>query len=349
MATEALTHLLLSSSAAAQVLHNVAVTLSPEGGFEGLVFSGQAVSANNDGRPDIVGADGTGPRVLVEAKFDASLTPPQSGTGYLNWLPQDQAGILVYLVPANRLPALWPQLLAGPCEQLDVPPPDLQHADEELLAQSLPGGRVVAAMSWEALMRRLHATLDGGGNFAAAADLSQLDGLVRSQTRSGWVPLALGDLSDRSGPQLVGLRDAVMRAAGAVTSKKVTSATGDLGPGRWVWTASGRPFRVGIHMDAWAKLGLSPVWATVWSKDPVQLSALRKGLDNLTHDGGPGVYRVNDKEWGVPIDAPYGAEIGSVAEHMTSQLSRISELLNAMPPADVNVASETDAEDVGAE
>lgn len=330
VATEALAHLLSQSPAASEVLRGIAGSLSPEGSFANLVFTGQAVQANKEGRPDIVGADSTGNRLVIEAKFDASLTGPQADTRYLEWLPEHQEGVLIYLVPANRMPALWPQLLKGPCELPDVPPPDLAHVDAPWISHPLGDGRVVAAMSWEALLGRLHAAVDGADE-AASSDLLQLHGLVIAQTRIGWIPLAPGDLPDRSGSQLLGLRDAAYAAAREVTSKRLTNATDDNGFGRWVSTDSGRSFRVGIHLTAWGRLGISPVWVTVYSNDPVRLQALRDGLRDLDQVGGPGVYRVDSVNWGIPVRASLGSESGAAAEQIADQLRRVRDLLNAIP------------------
>jgi hypothetical protein len=280
------------------------------------VFTGQAMSADSEGRPDLVAADTSGPRVLIEAKFDAALTAPQLGTGYLNWLPRDHHGVLIYLVPANRMPALWPTLLKGPCELKEVPPPDLAHSDVPWLFQPLGDGRVVAAMSWESLMARLHAAMDGAVDTAASADLVQLDGLVQDQTRIGWIPLATGNLPDRSGPQLLGLIEASVNVVFSVSQKKVTNATQDIGPARSVTTASGQVFRLGMHFSAWASLGMTPLWATVWSDDPVRLHVIGDGLADLSKAGGPGVYRVDQRTWGVPIVVAQGVELGAVADQI---------------------------------
>lgn len=332
VATDALAHILENSEAGRSVVQGIAQSLSPEGTYDDLVFTGQAVSAKSEGRPDLVGADTSGPRVLIEAKFDAALTGPQLGTGYLNWLPEAHHGVLIYLVPANRMPALWPTLLQGPCGLIEVPPPDLAHSDVPWLSHPLGDGRGVAAMSWEGLLARLHAAMDGAGDTAASADLVQLDGLVSDQTRLGWIPLATGDLPDRSGAQLRGLVDAAVQVAYSV-GHKVTNATQDNGPGRAVTTTSGQVFRLGIHLTAWASFGMTPLWATVWNDDPVRLQGIREGLALLKKPGGPGVYPVEPRTWGVPIVVMRGIEHGAVAEQIAGVCTRLAELLDALPKA----------------
>jgi hypothetical protein len=305
--------------------------LNPDGEHKGLMFTGQVVQAAREGRPDIVGADASGPRVLIEAKFDAELTAAQVGTGYLEWLAPGQVGTLIYLVPANRMPAIWPQLLAGPCELTEVPPANLSHTDSPWLAQALGDGRVVGALSWETMIKRLHLNVDGSGDVAAIADLSQLEGVVEAYAGAGWIPLSAGDQPGRTGAQLWGLVSALQKAAYSVSKGKVTNASQDLGFGRWISTPKGRSIRVGLHLQAWAKIGLSPIWATVWTRDPVRFAEIYERLSILNAAGGPGVYKVDEINWGVPLTAPLGAEIGGVTEALATQCQRLAELLDTLP------------------
>lgn len=333
VATEALVRLLNIAPAAATVLTDIAHGLAPGGDFTDLAFTGQAIDAESQGRPDIEGRDETGARLLVEAKFDAALTAAQeSPLGYLQRLRPGSTGILIFLVPANRMPAVWPQLLAGPGQVELVPAPDLAHRDEEWLAHTRGDGRVIAALTWEALLSRLHSALDGGLDQVASADLTQLDGLVRSQIRTGWIPLAPGDFADRTGMQLWHLADALLKAANAAKVTKVTSATQDVGMGRWVDTQSGwRAIRIGLHLRAWSELGLSPIWALVWSRDSVEHKRLLQALSPLGQSGGPGVFTLGTSDIVIPISLQRGLELGRLADSIATQVVAIRALLDDFP------------------
>ena len=65
----------------------MAQAVDPAGNFEKLSYTGQAFQADA-GRPDIVGYDSSGWRLMIEAKFDAGLTAPQAGTQYVDMLKE---------------------------------------------------------------------------------------------------------------------------------------------------------------------------------------------------------------------------------------------------------------------
>jgi len=268
----------------------------PAGDFAELAFTEQGVDARGEGRPDIIGYDTSGWRFLIEAKFDAGLTEAQSGTGYLGWLEEGKAGILMFLVPQDRLANLWRQVLAGPCGlPLDeIPPVNALDADATLLLHSIGDGRVVAAISWERLLGRLHSAVDSEPVLEGASDLIQLDGLVRQRIHAGWIPQTHEDLPPRVGRQLDGLKRAARTAAERVTLGKVRNGSNDWGPARWVTNAAGgKVFWVGIRLPTWGRLGLSPVWAVVFERHLPELAAYRKALAPLDQQGGPGVYQLD--------------------------------------------------------
>lgn len=330
VATSALSHLLANSVPARRVISNLAETIDPTQKYEELAYTGQAYQADA-GRPDIVGYDSTGWRVVIEAKFDAGLTPQQAGKQYVDTLKD--SGVLFYLVPRDRMPAIWPRLLIGPCGQSPetVPPALSSNADEPWLAHTLPDGRVVAALSWQELLRRLHAAIDGGGDPSASADLAQLSGLVEQQTRTGYLPLAPDDLTERAGRQLQGLKLAVLEAAKSVSDKKTSNGSNDWGPARWVNGSDGKQlFWVGLRIPTWGRLGLSPVWAVIVKRDLSELRLVEEALQPLKGDGMPGVFKLDRVTLGIPVRAPLGAEQGTVEESFKSQLKAIRDLMEPL-------------------
>ena len=109
LATESLHYILERSPAVASAFIHFVEDIGVQLG-EGLTFEtqvGKACSA----RPDMVACDVQGHEVLiVEAKFWAGLTDNQPVT-YLNRLPDDQHGLLLFLAPGQRFETLWPELL----------------------------------------------------------------------------------------------------------------------------------------------------------------------------------------------------------------------------------------------
>jgi hypothetical protein len=162
--------------------------LCPGALIDPLTFTGQVPSQDDQGRPDIIGEDGSGTRVVIEAKFDAELTAAQLGRDYLYRLPSDQAGALVFLVPADRLPAIWPRLLTGPAQLAHLETVHATDADKPFLAHQLPGGRVLAAVSWTQLLAAMRLSMESASETDALGDLTQIEGLVAWRTRTGWPP-----------------------------------------------------------------------------------------------------------------------------------------------------------------
>ncbi|BEP13448.1 hypothetical protein acdb102_17590 [Acidothermaceae bacterium B102] len=326
VATDALVHILQGSPRASSAMATLVSELANDARFEELHFSGQVLSTEDAGRPDIVGTGDMGVRVVIEAKFDAELTTAQLGTSYLYRLPPHQPGVLMYLVPANRMPAVWPTLMRGPAQVGNIIPPDLTHRDLPYLRHDAGNGRVIAAVSWSHLLSRLESALTDASDSDARSDLRQLQGLVDWRTREGWIPVVAGDLNGRIAQQLVGLRDAVLQAAGVVTSKP-TNGSGDSGPGRRIKTAGGRIAWVGVWFPGWARFDQGPVWATVTASGAAASQALRVAFEPLAGEGGPGVYPVG-AGWAVPLRFEFGAEQGAIAQSFADQIGEFVRLLD---------------------
>lgn len=296
VATQGLVHLLQTSAAARKALEGLANAIAPQVALAGLVYAGEvSLKGEQEGRPDIIGRDVKGARLVIEAKFDAALTPAQAGVGYKEWLPANTPAVLIYLVPKNRIASIWPRLMSGPGELHEVDPPDLSHQDEPWLQHDLGMGHVLALVSWESLLDRLKGSL---ADAQELSDFAQLESLVRAYLASGWVPLAHGDLLDRTGHQIVGLRQCVLEAVAEVSPSKVKPGSGDIGPGRWLAVDGIQAMWAGLHLTNWGRFGQSPIWAFAFEKDQVEATKLRDALDPLVAKGGPGVFEMNGRTWG---------------------------------------------------
>lgn len=337
VATLLLTHLLQQSPQARNAVEILASELHPEGQFEGLDFSAEASLAGGDGRPDIVGATAAGVPLLIEAKLDAGLTAAQSGSGYLGGLSGN--GLLLFLVPEDRIATIWPKILQGPAAvpQAEVPTSAVLLASgARRHATSLPDGRRIGVVSWQELLERLSPILAATDHIS---DLQQLNGLISSRVSTSWVPVLSDDLDARSGRQLHGLRDVLLTAASAVSGGRVKNGTNDWGPARWITTDAGeRLFWAGIRIPAWGSHGLSPLWAVVVNHDPVARATAKKALSGLNTEGGPGVFELDLVTLGVPLVVPPGAELDEVKTSLVRQLTVLKDLLSTE-----GVASEDDS------
>lgn len=115
VATEALGHILANSTSARNALSSI---LSVTGISQDLLYRTQQVEGDALARPDLTGRDNQSRNiVLVEAKFWAGLTDNQPNT-YIGMLTDEVHSTLCFLVPQERMTALWPEICAG-CLPLD--------------------------------------------------------------------------------------------------------------------------------------------------------------------------------------------------------------------------------------
>lgn len=193
----------------------------------------------------------------------------------------------------------------------------------------------MAAVSWPRLLGALRDGVELAGDAPARADLAQLDGLVRWRTRTGWLPVAAGDLPDTAGRQLAGIRDAVLRATAEVSAAKVRNGSGDAGPGRWFKTSGGRWMWAGLWLSQWSRDGHSPAWASVSAKSDASFAAISDALSPLEGPGGPGRVRSAARTWAIPLSVPRGAEVDRATAALTEQLQRLAALVDQARGADV--------------
>ncbi len=125
------------SEGATEALEELTKEVAPD--LPGRLVWSKEVRGDDGARPDLIGADSLGARLIVEAKFDAPLTPAQLNRTYLDRLHVGRPGALMWIAPASRLPSLWPQLVAGPAGH-DLPAIDPRN-ENRLLSPDPPIGR----------------------------------------------------------------------------------------------------------------------------------------------------------------------------------------------------------------
>lgn len=330
VATDALTHVLGTSQAAADAFTSLVATLTGDPSISALTYSTQVVS-DAEGRPDLVGVDISGPRLICEAKFDAALTTAQLGSAYLKRLAPGQSGALLFLVPEERIPALWPKILTGPGGGVATGISDAESAGSMPGVRSvqLADGRTLAIISWTGLLNSLGHAVELAGDNRARGDLQQLAGLVAWRSRSGWLPVQPQDLPDTTGRQLAGIGEVILSAASAASSASVRNGSSDAGPGRWLKTSGGRWMWAGIWLKGWDGRGHGPVWATVAAKSEASFVAISEALAPLEQGDGPGRFRAGPKLWGIPLSVPTGAERDVVHASLVDQLLSIAALVDS--------------------
>ena len=140
-----------------------------------LEFTTQLMWKYGAGRPDMLGMSDERAVLVVESKFDAPLTKNQP-VAYVEYLPQDDGGLLLFLAPAARLEELW-DALTKRCIAARLPLGPRADVRDGLLAAKLRGTHCLSVASWESLMRKLLEDLSSGNNPKAHADVAQLSAL----------------------------------------------------------------------------------------------------------------------------------------------------------------------------
>lgn len=263
LATEALAYMLVQSPAARRALNEMASILCPEL-REARSFRTQ-YAGQDQAIPDLAGLDHSGRAILlIESKFWAGLTPKQPAA-YLERLPDDAPGLLLFIVPPRRLHTIWPDLVTSAAlAGLGLPPPNNQRA--ALFGQV--GNRTLAVTSWQALLDRIEGHARTFGDAATVSDAGQLRGLCEHMNSTGYVPATLEELTNTEvARRLLGLAELVQQVCKRAVAAKTADTKGVM-PTHF-WHGSGRYLRigaagawVGIDHRLWARYGIGPLWIT---------------------------------------------------------------------------------------
>ncbi len=114
-------------------------------------------------------------RVLIQAMCWTDLTPNQPNA-YFKQLLLDRPAALLFVAPAARLAALWPELCRRADEQFTIigatTPGDLRAA-------TVSGGeRRLMLTSWDALLEFMERVVGGAGDGESEAGIRQLRGML---------------------------------------------------------------------------------------------------------------------------------------------------------------------------
>ena len=219
------------------------------------------LSAMDGARPDLTGIDEGGiARVLVEVKFWAGLTPRQP-RAYLDHLPEDGPAALLFVVPEERIPGLWPQLRT----RSEKAGASLVPVDAERQCVRVDGTeRHMLVASWTGLLDRMAACTRDDAD--AQADIRQLRSLAAFAEEDHFRPIPAG--SADLGPDSRHMRDlarlvdtATERAVseGWASRKGLNVTRRSYGYGRYIRLA-GHVFWLGVNVERWERDGETPLW-----------------------------------------------------------------------------------------
>jgi hypothetical protein len=325
VATKGLLHLLERSAAARQALNDLAARLCT-GLPSHLHWAEQVYDESDTARPDLVGTDELGARVIIEAKFDAELTRAQRSRVYLNRLVSEAPGLLLFVAPPSRFPSLWHELLAGPAGVAAPPPPNPDDEKQSLRTHRV-GMRIIALVTWSTLLSGLGASI---GDPAERADLVQLEGLVTWHGDHEWLPLHPEDLDRRIGRQLDGLLALVVDAGTELSTDgiKISSGSGDRFTGRWATSRAGSIVWFGHWPAQWARYGMSPIWIQAKPQPGLASPAISGALEQRRRNDA-GLWPAPDRSWATPVLIDPGSERAQITTRLVDAVRAVLRMLDA--------------------
>lgn len=264
LATESLAYILTRSRAAR---HAVIRSFRLFGAVlpDDLRFSTQAAGAD-EAIPDLVGEDDEGHlRLIIEAKFWAGLTDAQPCT-YLARLDAQEPGVLVFVVPERRVDLVWHELLRRcASDHIEVTDVSVQSGARQA---RVGVARRLMLVNWRALLANILSDLDSAGEFLAASDLRQLQGLCDREDSEAFLPLASAELTGDSARRILQFSDLVddltsrLVELGRADVHRLRAAAGKGWYGKYL-----RIHGVGclLHFSAWkwSRNALTPLWLRV--------------------------------------------------------------------------------------
>jgi hypothetical protein len=234
--------------------------------------------------PDLVGLDAMGTeRLFVENKFWAGLTENQPA-GYLERLPTEGGGVLVFVVPRKRLPIVWTELASSAMNRAKRLPNPEQLAGDLLFAR-LSSSTAIAATTWSAVLDSLEAAARASDEASAAADTMQLRSFCDVMDNEAFLPVRMEELTNLEVPRrlisLANLADDLGQKAvaeGIADSRGLRETHG--------WHTAGRYLRIGpagawlgIDLQKWSRYGNTPLWIVFhnsqYGRAPFVLEALK--------------------------------------------------------------------------
>ncbi len=327
VATEALNYILNRSSVTQRAFLQYARQADVELP-DTLLFRTQAVGSDN-AIPDLVGTDSESRQVLlVEAKFWAGLTDNQPVT-YLNRLPSQADGLLLFIAPALRFETLWSELLRR-CQDENFAV-EQSHND---IAQDLRVIRVgpthtLALASWRAVLGFILRALEVGGEHRAASDVQQLQGLCERMDSDAFLPLRSEELTSNTGVRIVQYCEIVNEAIGQARAAGIASTEGlrpTQGPGFYgrYLRLQGHQCHLQFNAKLWGRLRATPLWLRI---DHLQSKPwIKDALTSLEREQPTRLIARRDHLL-VPIEMLTGVEKQEVVSDVFEQMGKVAKLL----------------------
>lgn len=323
LATEALTYILgKSDSGRIAFIEHVNRELGTD--FpQDLQFSSHR-SGDSGGIPDMQG-DANGQRLLVEVKFWAGLTGPQT-RGYHGELEKSSKGGCVFLVPEKRVEHIQRKL----GNTLDVAEPT------DPLPFQIQGGYKVGVTDWSTVLDIIESAVQAStenGRHYVLNDIHQLRGLCEKLDADAFHPLHADELGPEVARRMIDLRKLVNDL------RKVVKKDDDFSSWqvdgrmkrrttvyRFVGSLYGSKWFLGIFYDRWNDQEVSPFWIKFVDGNQERRQKIREALrGKVTVHKHPNPNKTHHIL--MPLTLEHGVERREVIANLKEQLKTIEEFL----------------------
>lgn len=327
VAVRALGHILSQSEAAREALAETLRLGGTEVGLLGKVKT--QATGEKGGIPDlsVKADDGTEP-VLIEAKFDAPLTPNQPN-GYLEQLPRCRPAALLFVAPAARLETLWPVLRKRAEKKHGLA---VSSEFGELRSASIAcGERRLMLTSWGALLDRMKTQASNAGDTVGEADITQLRGLTDQMDAEVFLPWRSEDLGPEFAKRMLSLialvDDATDRFcdAGLPDTSKLFKAPRYEGYGQYIRIGGVKAW-FGYIFDGWAQHENTPLWLLFESNTLEYLEKTGLADTRVVQ------WRTKDWRYCIPIVLPTRVERETALDSVVASLKSIADQLKDANP-----------------
>ena len=339
VATQALAYILRTSPDVTEVL----VSLAAEAELPRFAV-GQVTAEEKHGeqgaKPDLTVRDTEGQvRLLVENKFWAPLTPLQP-VAYLDALPADGAGMLLFVVPETRITSVWRELRER-CTDKGLTFRDRPSGDNHLV-RAEAGDHMLAVTSWRHLLNGLEQAARADG---AKQDIAQLRGLTDRMDMDEFLPLAEAEPANASiARRLINYIELWPDVAQRLLDDRIGDKEGLAetntrdSTGRYLRLHGRFGGWLGVDLKSWRDYEMTPLWWRIYVASDFSGVANRSAeIRNLFPEA---FEDQNGSRFWFPIRLTPEVERSRVVDDATAQVRDIADTFRAAFPE----GAETDSE-----
>ena len=327
-ATQALAYILKSSPDIARAF----VGMLRDAGIEFEPRRIEAELEHEESQPDLTIHDSEGrARVFVENKFWAGLTDAQP-VSYLSHLPEDPPSALIFIVPEQRVSAVWREL-RDRCSEAG-----LEWADAAGNRAHI-GSKIILATSWGRVLERLLDAARSGGHDDLGRDILQLRGLTNRMDAEAFLPLRGDEVTDQEmARRMVNYCDLIPTIVDELKRAEIADTDG-LRPaylpysiGHFLRTYGRFTSKLYFDLQAWQTTGITPLWW--WFDEKERNAQPNVNIEKLFGSNSEILASSIRYKGGVkfPIRLKTGVERDKVIEDAVAQMTRIADLVRKAPP-----------------